>query len=337
MPDSVQEYDHVSGLVTGWGQTTSSGPFNNILQEVRVATITNSQCRRSDYYEEQVTENMICAEPTDGRDACSGFGGGPLAVQAQDGSYSQIGILSFGRGCANKGYPGVYTRVTSFLDWIQETITITPGGQVIMISGGLTEGSVGLSSVEIYDPSAPSVNRSCQITPNMPTSRSQTVAHGSLVCGGWNGHPRDCIELRDGAWQTAHTLNQKRVRSSSWDSSKGLVIMGGQRANTTTEILRDDLTSDPYFNITETRSFACSITDYDTDTVILTGGHPTYQTVERYDHSGFISRLPGLNQGRSGHACGSYTKDGKKVFQTFLIFSDHCWLKDISGGGGSLQ
>jgi len=122
-----------------------------------VATITNSQCRRSDYYEEQVTENMICAEPTDGRDACSGFGGGPLAVQAQDGSYSQIGILSFGRGCANKGYPGVYTRVTSFLDWIQETITITPGGQVIMISGGLTEGSVGLSSVEIYDPSAPSV------------------------------------------------------------------------------------------------------------------------------------------------------------------------------------
>ena len=81
-----------------------------------------------------------------------------------------------------------------------------------MISGGLTEGSVGLSSVEIYDPSAPSVNRSCQITPNMPTSRSQTVAHGSLVCGGWNGHPRDCIELRDGAWQTAHTLNQNRIR-----------------------------------------------------------------------------------------------------------------------------
>ena len=42
-------------------------------------------------------------------------------------------------------------------------------------------------------------------------------------------------------------------RSSIWDSSKGLVIMAGSGANTTTEILRDDLTSDPYFNITATR------------------------------------------------------------------------------------
>ena len=145
-----------------------------------------------------------------------------------------------------------------------------------MISGGLTEGNefsgdLRSSSVEIYDPSAPSVTRSCQITPNMPTTRSSIVAHGSLVCGDWNGHPRDCIELRDGAWQTAHTLNQDRkwynsilhqptqkvlnvhYRSSTWDSSKGLVIMAGQGANTTTEILRDDLTSDPYFNLTEKR------------------------------------------------------------------------------------
>ena len=81
-----------------------------------------------------------------------------------------------------------------------------------MISGGLTEGNAASSSVEIYDPSAPSVTRSCQISPNMPTRRSETVAHGSLVCGGYDGgYLRDCIELRDGAWQTAHTLNQKRI------------------------------------------------------------------------------------------------------------------------------
>ena len=42
-------------------------------------------------------------------------------------------------------------------------------------------------------------------------------------------------------------------RSSKWDSSKGLVIMGGDGASTTTEILTDDLTSDPYFDITATR------------------------------------------------------------------------------------
>ena len=81
-------------------------------------------------------------------------------------------------------------------------------------------------------------------------------------------------------------------------------------------------------------SDACSITDYDTDTVILTGGNPTWDRVEQYGHSGLLSRLPELNQGRYGHGCGSYMKDGKKVFQTFLIFSHYCWLKDISGGGG---
>ena len=58
--------------------------------------------------------------------------------------------------------------------------------------------------------------------------------------------------------------------------------------------------------------------------------------MERYDHSGLISTLPGLNQGRFAHGCGSYMKDDKKVFQTFIIFSPHCWLKDISGGGGSI-
>ena len=56
--------------------------------------------------------------------------------------------------------------------------------------------------------------------------------------------------------------------------------------------------------------------------------------MERYGHSGLISRLPELNQGRTGHACGSYMKEDKKVFQTFIIFSHHCCLKDISGGGG---
>ena len=42
--------------------------------------------------------------------------------------------------------------------------------------------------------------------------------------------------------------------------------------------------------------------------------------MERYGHSGLVETLPGLNQGRVGHGCGSYIKDGKKVFQTFLIF-----------------
>ena len=79
---------------------------------------------------------------------------------------------------------------------------------VIMISGGQTTDADSTDTVEIYDPT---LTRSCQITPSMPTTRFSPVAHGSLICGGWGGHAQDCIELRDGAWQTAHTLNQNRI------------------------------------------------------------------------------------------------------------------------------
>ena len=124
LPDSAQDYDNVSALVTGWGRTNSSGSQSNILQEATVTTLSNnSQCRRSNHRHDRITENMICAQAA-GRDACRGDSGGPLAVRAQDGSYSQIGVVSWGRGCARQGYPGVYTRLTSLLPWLTETINL---------------------------------------------------------------------------------------------------------------------------------------------------------------------------------------------------------------------
>ena len=79
-----------------------------------MTTMTNSQCRSSSHRHDRITENMICAQAA-GRDACKGDSGGPLAVLGQDGSYSQIGVVSWGRGCARQGYPGVYTRLTALL------------------------------------------------------------------------------------------------------------------------------------------------------------------------------------------------------------------------------
>ena len=86
-----------------------------------MTTMTNSQCRSSSHRHDRITENMICAQAA-GKDACKGDSGGPLAVLGQDGSYSQIGVVSWGRGCARQGYPGVYTRLTALLPWITKTI-----------------------------------------------------------------------------------------------------------------------------------------------------------------------------------------------------------------------
>ena len=115
----------MAALVTGWGRNSSSGPQSNILQEATVTTLPNSQCRSSSHRHDKITENMICAQAA-GRDACRGDSGGPLAVRGQDGEYSQIGVVSWGKGCDRQGYPGVYTRITALLPWLTETIS-APG------------------------------------------------------------------------------------------------------------------------------------------------------------------------------------------------------------------
>ena len=126
LPEPGQDYENVSALVTGWGRLSYSGPMADILQEVTVSTMTNIACARS-HGDHKITDNMICAKET-GKDSCEGDSGGPLAVLGQDNSYRQIGVVSWGKGCARPGYPGVYTRVSSLLGWIQDMIAIPTKG-----------------------------------------------------------------------------------------------------------------------------------------------------------------------------------------------------------------
>ncbi|QQP37822.1 Trypsin-1, partial [Caligus rogercresseyi] len=67
-----------------------------------------------DAYPGMIDETMICAAAPE-KDSCQGDSGGPL-VQGN----TLVGIASWGRGCAFAGYPGVYGKVTKFLDWIAE-------------------------------------------------------------------------------------------------------------------------------------------------------------------------------------------------------------------------
>uniref|UniRef100_A0A4W4DY39 Peptidase S1 domain-containing protein n=1 Tax=Electrophorus electricus TaxID=8005 RepID=A0A4W4DY39_ELEEL len=122
--------------VTGWGNIASgvSLPSPGYLQEVQVPIIGNRQCFC--LYGGGITGNMICAGAlTGGKDSCQGDSGGPIILK-QGSIWIQAGIVSFGTGCAQANYPGVYTRVSQYQNWINQVITSNQPGFVMYMSSG---------------------------------------------------------------------------------------------------------------------------------------------------------------------------------------------------------
>ena len=107
--------------VSGWGNTsTTSAAYSADLMAVVVDVLTDPSETQCGSYPTNgyLPEQMLCAaEISLGKDSCQGDSGGPLAVEVR-GSWTLAGIVSWGYGCADPLYPGVYTRVTSYLDWI---------------------------------------------------------------------------------------------------------------------------------------------------------------------------------------------------------------------------
>nr|XP_054750651.1 venom serine protease Bi-VSP-like [Lytechinus pictus] len=107
--------------VAGWGALEEGGPSPDILQDAIVGLITDEDCASS--YDSFSSESMICAGYlAGGVDTCQGDSGGPLMCEGTDGRWHLVGITSFGDGCARPGSPGVYTRVSRYIDFISTVI-----------------------------------------------------------------------------------------------------------------------------------------------------------------------------------------------------------------------
>jgi hypothetical protein len=129
----------------GWGATSSGGWSSNVLLEVDVP-IDNS-C--GNYSNSEITNNMVCAgDNNGGEDSCQGDSGGPLIMTNDEGEYELIGIVSWGYGCAEAGYPGVYSRIWTRLGWFFDYIGEPEDDFVVELYGDVNfDGSLNVNDI----------------------------------------------------------------------------------------------------------------------------------------------------------------------------------------------
>ncbi|XP_066150939.1 trypsin-1-like isoform X2 [Euwallacea fornicatus] len=117
LPATGKSFTGLNGIAVGWGAQEQHGSVSTKLREVTVPIMSNVDCKKTGY-NSRITDNMLCAGFHDGKkDSCQGDSGGPLHV-INGNLHEVVGIVSWGEGCAQPNYPGVYTRVNRYITWI---------------------------------------------------------------------------------------------------------------------------------------------------------------------------------------------------------------------------
>ncbi|XP_048824011.1 chymotrypsin-C-like [Lagopus muta] len=108
-------------VVTGWGTLWTNGPLAEVLMQAVLPVVDYATCSQRTWWGSLVTTSMLCAGGDGQVGACNGDSGGPLNCQRND-VWEVHGIVSFGSswGCAYPKKPTVFTRVSAYIDWINE-------------------------------------------------------------------------------------------------------------------------------------------------------------------------------------------------------------------------
>ncbi|XP_067012123.2 venom protease isoform X2 [Anabrus simplex] len=137
-PACLHHWTSVPGgraIATGWGQTSPTSNVSEILRKVSLPLVSQQYCNSkftgsdSTSYRRSlprgIVDTMLCAgERIGGKDTCQGDSGGPLQIVLDNPycMYSIVGVTSFGRLCAQPDSPAVYTRVSSFIPWLEKIL-----------------------------------------------------------------------------------------------------------------------------------------------------------------------------------------------------------------------
>ncbi|MFJ9609464.1 S1 family peptidase [Kitasatospora sp. NPDC101176] len=107
-------YDNGTFTIMGWGAATEGGSQQRYLLKATVPFVDDATCAQA--YPGLNTGASLCAGyvAKGGVDTCQGDSGGPMVRRDAAGRWVQVGIVSWGNGCARAGYPGIYTQVSTY-------------------------------------------------------------------------------------------------------------------------------------------------------------------------------------------------------------------------------
>jgi secreted trypsin-like serine protease len=131
------ESEFQTSYALGWGRTQPGpeGRYSVVLMRVPLDVMSDADCGKTAYYRARIGAKTVCAARP-GKDTCTGDSGGPLMLNTVRGkgndnegtrTVTQIGIVSWGKGCADADAPGVYTRVSAYRDWIRRAMAAPAG------------------------------------------------------------------------------------------------------------------------------------------------------------------------------------------------------------------
>ncbi len=146
--------------IIGWGadgynnNTDEATSFPTILQEAETTIISNQDCATANAGAFDINDTHICAQEP-GVDTCVADSGSPLMVKESElageaPNFILVGITSFGIGCADPDFPGVYTRVSEYVDWIEENLREST--LFATFGNGRSGALVLISEIVLYNP-----------------------------------------------------------------------------------------------------------------------------------------------------------------------------------------
>ncbi|MEZ6119467.1 MAG: trypsin-like serine protease [Pirellulaceae bacterium] len=187
----------VTATAVGWGAMFEFGGTVDVANEVQVPIVSNAEANRRESYDGGVLDTMLAAGRS-GRDTCQGDSGGPLFVNDSKGNWLLAGVTSWGNGCARSGFPGIYTRVSSYASWISRFTDPTSQGQLFISSAYAVPGrtlAVQVSDADLID------QASLLLSVTTTTGDEESVLLRPISPGRFNGQidlERSAVAVGDG-------------------------------------------------------------------------------------------------------------------------------------------